>query len=84
MNLEAIKKILETPEGQELKEYLQIEVLKLGSIAAIKKLDDPAELALEVKAQAKAYEALIHILEPLLDIPKLPIVKSKGHELIPE
>ena len=84
MNLPAIKKLLNTPEGLELKELLAHEVKKLDSIASVTPLDDPVALAVETKAQKKAYDTLMHILGDLLDIQEVPIVKEKGHELVPE
>jgi hypothetical protein len=84
MNLESIKKLLATPQGKALKDYLLSELRTLNSIESVKALNDPVQLSIEVKAQGKAYEALMHILEPLLDTGELPTLKQKGHELIPE
>jgi hypothetical protein len=83
MNIEALKRALNTPDGQQLKAFLAQEVLKLAAITSIKPLDDPTELAIEVKAQQKAYEKVVHILGDLLDLPKPSTVKEQGHELIP-
>lgn len=84
MSLPTIKKLLETPAGQELKELLTQEVKKLDSVSSIKPLDDPVALAVEVKAQKKAHATLVHILGDLLDIPGTATVKERGHELIPD
>ena len=65
MDTEAIKKILDKPEGQELVKFIALEALKLDSVSDIK-LDDPLEATIELKARIRAYDKLESILKPLL------------------
>ncbi len=65
MDTEAIKKILDKPEGQELVKFIALEALKLDSVSDIK-LDDPVEATIELKARIRAYDKLESILKPLL------------------
>jgi len=65
MDTEAIKKILDKPEGQELVKFIASEALKLDSVSDIK-LDDPVEATIELKARIRAYDKLESILKPLL------------------
>jgi len=65
MDTEAIKKILDKPEGQELVKFIALEALKLDSVSDIK-LDDPVEATIELKARIRAYDKLENILKPLL------------------
>ena len=55
MDTEAIKKILDKPEGQELVKFIALEALKLDSVSDIK-LDDPVEATIELKARIRAYD----------------------------
>ena len=65
MDIDAIKKILDKPEGQELVKFIALEALKLDSVSDIK-LDDPVEATIELKARIRAYDKLENILKPLL------------------
>ena len=65
MDIDAIKKILDKPEGQELVKFIALEALKLDSVSDIK-LDDPVEATIELKARIRAYDKLEKILKPLL------------------
>lgn len=53
-------------EMKEFIAFLSEEALKLNNLNDIK-LDDPMELAVEVKARKKAYEKIVDILSPLIN-----------------
>ena len=75
MDIDAIKKILDKPEGQELVKFIASEALKLDSVNDIK-LDDPLEATIELKARIRAYDKLESILKPLLALKDYD--KTKG------
>lgn len=61
------KKIMtDVAEMKEFVAFLSEEALKLNNLDDIK-LDDPIELAVEVKARKKAYEKIADILSPLVN-----------------
>jgi len=66
MELKEIKDFLESGQGKKMKEYLQIRLDSLGSIYFLKDINDPVELAIELKAQRKAHLVLQHILDDIM------------------
>lgn len=62
----ATKLMTDVAEMKEFITFLSEEALKLNNLDDIK-LDDPIELAVEVKARKKAYEKIADILSPLLN-----------------
>lgn len=85
MNFDAIQKILATPEGQQFRKFLLTELSKLRDISKLKDIDDPTALAIEVKAQKKAYEVLNAIVIPMLDSATAsPTMESSSSEMLPD
>jgi hypothetical protein len=68
MELKEIKSFLESPAGKSMKEYLEARLKSLGSIYFQKDLDDPIEIAIELKAQKKAHLVLQHILDDIISV----------------
>ena len=66
MDLNSIKKTLNSGSGKALKKHLLIRLYELKDIENIKDIDTPTHQALEVKAQKKAYLKLKEIFEELM------------------
>jgi len=66
MDIEQIKKILDSGSGQALKTYLTLKLDELRSIDNIKDKDTPTHQAIEVKAQKRAYTKLKEILQDIM------------------
>ncbi len=66
MNLQEIKRTLNTSSGEALREYLLNKLYELRSIENIKNIDGAESQALEVKAQKKAYKKLLEIYVDIL------------------
>ena len=62
MDLEQIKKTLNSGSGKSLKTYLISKLNELKSIDSIQEKDNEKEQALETKAQKRAYSKLKEIL----------------------
>ncbi len=76
MNPETIHRLLSFPEAKEFVSFLASQALLLNTLDGIK-LDDPDEIALEVKARQRAYETVVHMLEPFLAGDARVTVKSE-------
>ena len=68
MNLEQIKRTLNSNSGRELKKYLLFKLNELKDIDNLKDLDTPTHFVIEVKSQVKAHKKLQEILGELMDI----------------
>ncbi|RLB78567.1 MAG: hypothetical protein DRH24_14200 [Deltaproteobacteria bacterium] len=68
MDIEHIKEILASPAGKELKEFLIEMISRVENINNLKELDNPQELAIELKANKKASVILRDILSQILTI----------------
>ena len=68
MNLEQVKRTLNSNSGRELKKYLLSKLNELKNIDNLKDLDTPTHLQIEVKAQVKAHRKLKEIFSELMDI----------------
>jgi len=68
MNIEHIKEILNSPAGKELKEFLIEMISRIENINNLKDLDNPEELAIELKANKKASVILRDIFSQILTI----------------
>lgn len=66
MDLEAIKQVLDSGAGVALKEYLTAKLNQLKNIDSLSEKDTPAQQAVEVKAQKRAYVKLREILEDIM------------------
>lgn len=62
MNIKSIKKSLNSPAYKDLRKYLISEIVNLSNIEEIKDIDNPEDLAIEVKAQKKAAQKLKSIV----------------------
>lgn len=65
MNIEEIKKTINSPVGRDLKRFLIEKVSTLENIHNLKDLDSVDELAIEVKANKKASVILREILSQI-------------------
>jgi len=63
---EAIKKVLDSAVGLELKEFIISQIKELNSLESIKDLDDEREIAIEVKANKKAVKKLVDIFSQII------------------
>ena len=79
MNLEQIKRTLNSISGRELKKYLLFKLNELKDIDNLKDLDTPTHLQIEIKAQKKAYKKITEILGHLMDIQPEPKPKSTAN-----
>jgi hypothetical protein len=68
MDIEAIKKILNSGTGVALKEYLQSKLYQLKNIDNVSDKDTPSHQAIEIKSQKKAYLKLKEILQDIMDL----------------
>ena len=84
MNLEQIKKTLNSNSGRELKKYLLLKLNELKDIGNLKDLDTPTHLQIEVKSQKKAYKKVKEIFDELMDIGQEPKPKSPADSYIVE
>lgn len=68
LNPNIAKKLMsEVPEMKEFVAFLSSQAILLNQLSDIE-LDDPIELAVEVKSRQRAYETIIRILEPLVNV----------------
>ena len=70
MNPENIKKLLELEQTKEFIAFLAREIEKLNDLSDIK-LNDPMEIAVEVRGRQRAYEKLLEFLSPFLNYNKI-------------
>lgn len=85
MNFDEIKKLLASPEGLQLRKYLQSGIVKLLDISKVKEIDDPIAQAVEFKAHKRAYELLNELVIPILDSATAsPTVESTSMEMLGE
>ncbi len=70
VNLENIRKVLDSGSGQSLKNYLVFKLNELKSIDSIKDKDVATHQAIEVKAQKRAYQKLKEILQDIMSFSK--------------
>lgn len=77
MDLEQVKKTLNSGSGQALKNYLINKLNELKSIDSIKEKDTAIHQALEVKAQKRAYLKLQEILQEIMTFSVEVKVKDK-------
>jgi len=62
----AIKKVLDSAVGQELKDFIISQIEELNSLDSVKDLDDKEQLAIETKANKKAVKKLRNIFSQIL------------------
>ncbi len=67
MNLEKLKKSLQSDVYVDLVAFLAQAVEKLSDINNVKELDDPLAQAIELKATKKAHKRLTRILGRIID-----------------
>ena len=80
---QTVKKILDSPEGQELIAYLGEVLEELNNISDIDIVSNyEKEIAIEVTARKRAYEKLKKILQPFLSLSRNAIIEGKGSEYI--
>ena len=70
MKPEIVKKLMEYPLMAEFSRYLTQEINDINTFDDIR-LDDPTEIAIEVKARMRAREKMLVILEGLVVLPGL-------------
>ncbi len=75
MDLEQIKKTLDSGSGMALKKYLTFKLNELKSIDAIKEKDVATHQAIELKAQKRAYAKLKEILSEVMTFTE--VIKPK-------
>lgn len=68
MNLLELKKTLDSEAGQELKNFLMDEIVKLRDISNLKDYETPTAQTIELKAQKKALEKLKSILSKVVSL----------------
>jgi hypothetical protein len=68
MQIQELKKTLDSDSGKVMKEYLMGKLNELRMIDSIKILDTPTHQTIELKAQKKAFEKLREILNDLITI----------------
>lgn len=66
MNLEEIKKVLDSGTGMVLKEYLFSKLNELKSIDNLKEKDVASHQSVELKAQKRAYNKLKEIMQEIM------------------
>jgi len=74
--MDEIRKILNSPAGTELKEYLLGKVAELQNIENINEKSTATEQALEVKAQKRAYDKLKSIMDEIGIMSNKPTIKD--------
>jgi hypothetical protein len=62
-----IKKINESKEGQQLREFIVFQIKSLDRVSDIKESLSDKGKAIEITARKRAIETLAKILQPLLD-----------------
>jgi hypothetical protein len=68
MDPKAIKAVLDSEAGKDLKAYLLEKLEELKNIDNIKESGDAESIAIEMKAQKKAYYQLMSILQTVITI----------------
>lgn len=84
-DIKEIKSFVESGAGAKMKEYLQLRLTSLRSIERVRDLDDPVELAVDIKAQKKAYFIIRDILDDIMIVESEDEATGKPEEdnLIP-
>jgi len=72
-----IKEFLDSPAGANMKELLQSKLNELDSVKSLRDLDNPEEMAVEVKAHKKAVEILEEIFSEIGTFSSTPKGRSK-------
>jgi hypothetical protein len=62
-DLEPLRKLLHSPEGELLRTYLKAEALASASIDNVRDMEHPYAQAVELQAEKKAHKKLLRILE---------------------
>jgi len=75
MDMNQIKKTLDSGSGIALKSYLVAKLNELKSIDAIKEKDVATHQAIELKAQKRAYQKLKEILQEVMSFSE--VIKPK-------
>jgi hypothetical protein len=83
LNPDFFKKLMETPEGQKLKEFFLEEADNLNRLDDIK-IDDPQALALETKSRQRAYEVVMKMLSTLTADNQFGTMKEKDDSITTE
>jgi uncharacterized protein YqgV (UPF0045/DUF77 family) len=68
MNLENIRRIINTDPGQDLKEFILSEINKLKDLDNIKVSLNPITTTIELRATEKAYRKLLDIYRLLVTV----------------
>lgn len=76
MDIEQIKKTLDSGAGQALKTYLTLKLDELKSIDSIKEKDVATHQAIELKAQKRAYAKLKEILQDIMTFTQSVSIKD--------
>ncbi len=66
IDVESIKKTLDSSSGKAIKDFLISNLLELRNIESIDEKDTPTHQSIEVKAQKRAYKKLKDIFEQIL------------------
>ena len=80
MELKEIKTFLESGAGKKMKQYLTEKRRSLWNIYRIREVDDPVELAIEIKAQKKALYILDEILGDIMNVEQQKEIEEKKEE----
>lgn len=82
MNPTLAKKLMsKVPELKDFIAFLSEEALKLNKLDDIK-LTEPKEIAIEVLARQRAYEVIVKILDPLVNIQEINPMGSSNKDFV--
>ena len=65
MNIDSLKKQLQSSAYKDLKEYLLSKIINFDALHNVKELDDPVAQSIEIKAHRKTSAILKEILDEL-------------------
>jgi len=68
MNIDNLKRTLDSDSGEDLKEFLVEEVLSLKDIDNIKTSRNPIKATIELKATKLAYDKLTNIFNKIINM----------------
>lgn len=83
MNLDFLKDLMQTPEGQALKEFFISKIEEMNSIMSLP-YSDPDKIAFEARSRQLATYALREMLSPLIDATQFDIIQEKDDSISAE
>jgi len=77
-----LKKLLDTPSGIGLQEFIVENILSLNKLCNVKHCEDAESQALEFRATEKAFNILTNIFYEIIDAKRFEEIKQKKEDIL--